>query len=637
MIITCAIDNNYIRHCAVMLKSLYDTNQREEINVYIIHGAIDEAERSKLAAYLGRFLSLVSFIKINPEILKGFPPFGHLPISTYYRLLIPTVLPPAIQKVIFLDCDLVVADSLNDLWNMNLGDYPLAAVTDHGVKSSCERLGLSESSGYFNPGVTVIDLNKWRKRDILSEGLEFVKSTRATLTNCDQDVLNHIFEAQWLHLDIKWNACPHLWGMYKGEDAPLTPQDEAARNKPAIIHFAGAGNTKPWNYHCVHPWKARYLELKNKTPWARVPLESQPPSLPVRLWQESLFRLRCLAKNVLVRVRNLLQVLQVRRMLKLIDRRPLYLIVETINTCNAHCVFCCYGKTKMKPQVLPLDIFEKVIREYSEMGGGAVSLTPVPGEVLLDPHLIKRYEILAKYKNIDQVSFTTNGIAFEKYSDQELKYILRSSFMIQISIGGLNREGYKSLFQVDQFENVLNSISRLLNLKKAIDGDVHIHLAFRTNNPNFEDMHREQLEAFKRQGCLVSHISTYGNFGGIVKGDEAKDISIINGSGLKKNETCIYPLLAPSVLPNSSVTNCGCVDVNGDSLIIGDAHGQTLGECWSSQKRKKILRSFRQGKPVELCMHCSMYRDTRYFALPPHKNIRFYKKLPLEFYMMYGG
>jgi len=329
--------------------------------------------------------------------------------------------------------------------------------------------------------------------------------------------------------------------------------------------------------------------------------------------------------------------LQIRRMLKLTDRRPLYLIVETVNTCNARCVFCCYGKTKLKPQVLPLDIFEKVIREYSEMGGGAVSLTPVPGEVLLDPHLIKRYEILAKYKNIDQVSFTTNGIAFEKYSDEELKYILKSSFMIQVSIGGLDREGYKNLYQVDQFENVLNSVSRLLSLKRSVGSDVDIHLSFRTNNPNFEDIHREQLEAYKRQGCLVSHISWYGNFGGIVKSGEVKNAQIIDGSGLAKNETCVYPLLAPSVLPNSLITNCGCVDVNGDSLIIGDTHHNSLRDCWSSKERKKILDSFRQGTLVDLCRQCSMYRPSAHLAEPVYKNIQSYQKLPLEFYMLYGG
>jgi hypothetical protein len=336
-------------------------------------------------------------------------------------------------------------------------------------------------------------------------------------------------------------------------------------------------------------------------------------------------------------IRNPAQTLQVIRMFRLTRKRPLYLCVQTTNVCNARCVFCCYGKMKIKSQVLPLDAFEKVIREYSEMGGGAVSLTPVPGDVLLDPHLLKRYEIMGKYKNIDQISFTTNGIAFEKYSDEELKYILSSSYMVQISIGGLDREGYKSLYQVDQFDNVLRSVTRLLEMKKAMGDDVLIHLAFRTNNPRFEESFSERLDMFRRQGCLISHLSSYGNFGGIVKGDDVKNAAIMDGSGLAKSEACVFPLLMPTALANGMVTNCGCVDVSGDYLGIGDARKESLGECWCSEKRRTILNSFAQGKLTEVCRQCSLYRPFTHLASPVYKNIRTYQKLPLEFYMLYGG
>jgi len=302
MIITCAIDNDYIRYCAVMLRSLYESNPKEEISVYIIHGDLDTSEKAKLSGYLGRFLRSVSFVQVDPKMLEGTTPFGHISIAAYYKLLLATALPRAIQKVIFLDCDMIVVDSLSGLWNTPLGDQPLAAVTDHHIKENCQRLGLSEALGYFNTGVMVIDLNKWRKIDILSEGLKFAKNTHAILKHCDQDILNRIFEGQWMHLDTRWNASPHLWDLCSvpvppEEAAALAPQDAVARNKPAIIHFAGSGNAKPWHYHCAHPGKARYLELKKKTPWAGVPLDAQPPPLPVRLWHKSLFRIKCLIKG----------------------------------------------------------------------------------------------------------------------------------------------------------------------------------------------------------------------------------------------------------------------------------------------------------------------------------------------------
>jgi lipopolysaccharide biosynthesis glycosyltransferase len=306
MIITCAIDTNYIRHCAVMLRSLYEANPKEEISVYIIYGEIDAAQKRKLAVCLGKFLRSVNFVQIDPKMLEGLPAFGHLPLSTYYRLLIPTALPHTVQKAIFLDCDLIVVDSLSSLWKTPLGDYPLAAVTDHHVKENCERIGLSVGSGYFNGGVMLIDLDKWRRRDILSRGLEFVRNTRATLKHCDQDILNHLFEGRWLHLDIRWNAAPHIWGLCPvpvDEAGEMMVQDTSAQNKPGIVHFAGSGNAKPWHYKCAHPWKARYLELKKKTPWAGVPLDSQPPPLPVRLWNRALAKFKRLVKETLFGVK----------------------------------------------------------------------------------------------------------------------------------------------------------------------------------------------------------------------------------------------------------------------------------------------------------------------------------------------
>jgi lipopolysaccharide biosynthesis glycosyltransferase len=297
MIIACAIDNNYIRHCAVMLRSLYEANAEEDICVYIIHGEIGASDKDKLAAYLGKFLTSVNFIRINPETLKGFPAYGHLPVSTYYRLLLSAALPANIGQVLFLDCDLIVVDSLRGLWNTSLGDYPVAAVTDHHVEENCMRLGLSGCSGYFNPGVMLVDLDKWRKRELIAQGLEFAKGKqKEELKHCDQDILNYLFRAQWLHLDPKWNACPHLWGLCR---VPLTPQDIAARDKPAIIRFAGSGTAKPWNYRCGHPWKKRYLELKNKTPWARAPLDFQPSPLHMALWRRLIGRFKLLVKDAL--------------------------------------------------------------------------------------------------------------------------------------------------------------------------------------------------------------------------------------------------------------------------------------------------------------------------------------------------
>ena len=117
--------------------------------------------------------------------------------------------------------------------------------------------------------------------------------------------------------------------------------------------------------------------------------------------------------------KNLLYKAQIKQMRELTREAPLFLEVETTNFCNASCIFCSYPDMKRKKGVMSLQMFQKVVDDYVQMGGGPVSLTPLEGEPLLDPILLERLEILKKYPEMQQVVVTTNGIALDKYSDQE--------------------------------------------------------------------------------------------------------------------------------------------------------------------------------------------------------------------------
>jgi len=320
------------------------------------------------------------------------------------------------------------------------------------------------------------------------------------------------------------------------------------------------------------------------------------------------------------------------------DKRPLILQIETTNICNARCVFCAYGKMKRKPEVLGLGAFEKAVREYSGIGGGAVSFTPIMGDPLLDPYMVKRYEILDKYKNINRISFTTNGIAFAKYSDNELEYILKKSFMVQFSVGGLDREMYKSLYGVDELDNVLSSLLRILEIKKKAGLRVYIYLTFRTNDPDFEKTHSEKLGAFRQRGVFLSHTSSYMNYGGRVAGKGLKNIRVVEGGPSGKRAACALPLIGIAVCSNGRVTCCGCVDIEGEGLAIGDVNRNTISECWRGEKRTAILKSFPVGKPPELCRRCSAYKPNAYlFSGEAFKNFRSYREMPIKFYLRFFG
>ncbi len=305
MIIACTIDNNYIRHCAVMLKSLHLANPNESFSVYILHGVIDSDERARLAAYLGGFLPSVSFIQIDQEMLSGFPVFGHITVAAYFRLLLPAALPYAIDRVLYLDSDLIVVDSLRELWEMPLGDNSIAAVAEHNQDFDRNRLGLAEGSLVFNSGAMVIDLDHWRRSNILSTGLEFARTHPERIKHWDQDVLNSLLEGHWLPLDWRWNALPHLWlnPDYADPDRPHADQAQATRERPAVIHFAGSGVAKPWNHRCSHPWRQQYRALQQQTPWAHIPLDEAPEGTANAGQQGLRSRIKRVAKSVLQKLK----------------------------------------------------------------------------------------------------------------------------------------------------------------------------------------------------------------------------------------------------------------------------------------------------------------------------------------------
>jgi lipopolysaccharide biosynthesis glycosyltransferase len=297
--IVCAVDNNYLRHCAALLHSLYEAHPDHSLAVYVVHGDLDPEERGRFIAFLGRFLPSVSLLQADPSVLEGFPVSGHVTVSTYFRLLLPTLLPAGLQRVLFVDSDAIVTDSLLELWQTPLRGMALAAVPEH--RRSCADHGYVFGE-YFNAGMMLVDLDVWRQSHLIERGRAFAQAHPDRLRHWDQDVLNHVFAGRWLAVGDRWNACPHLYGLTGGYDLSrdkLTPAELEAIDCPAIVHYAGPGTVKPWHYRCPHPWKDSYLRHNALTPWAHIPLLEQPPPWPIRVWRESVFRLKCQAKALL--------------------------------------------------------------------------------------------------------------------------------------------------------------------------------------------------------------------------------------------------------------------------------------------------------------------------------------------------
>lgn len=252
--IVLATDANYAQHAAVAMTSiLLNTKSAAEVQFYILDDGLLDADKEKLQATATKHTSHVTFIKVqDPRLAKVFVS-GTLTKAAYYRLDIAEILPAEVEKAIYLDCDLLVLQDIQLLWDIDLQGKPVGAVEDYGILASqgkrqekAHSFGWQEENSYFNSGVLVIDLNKWRAADYGGQLLEKVNTKK--YRHHDQDALNDILQGNWCRLPLAWNVIPPVFNMplRVAMNKNLREQAVKALQAPAIIHYAGG--YKPWEY-----------------------------------------------------------------------------------------------------------------------------------------------------------------------------------------------------------------------------------------------------------------------------------------------------------------------------------------------------------------------------------------------------
>lgn len=192
---------------------------------------------ASLNRHLKHFDSEIRDIKIDNGQIGKYPTLPHIASeSTYFRYFIPKVINA--ERVLYLDCDLVVNGDLSFLFEGSLGDYPLAAVTDiiHKLKHPKNNL-------QFNAGVMLIDTAAWKTIGLPQAALALSEQIIDKLPDGDQSILNILFAGKWLPLH---RNCNYQVGMdwLLSERAKLRYIENLNGIIPLIVHY----NTKakPW-------------------------------------------------------------------------------------------------------------------------------------------------------------------------------------------------------------------------------------------------------------------------------------------------------------------------------------------------------------------------------------------------------
>lgn len=260
MNLVCSIDNNYVRHCCVMLSSFFENNPEEGHAIYLLTEGLTKENRKIIEELVNAYKGTFHYCLIDPQFVTSCPisEEDHLTIATYYRLLMAEVLPRNIDKILYLDCDIVINDSITELWNTSLDGYALAAVEELGcsLPDVYERLEYDKQYGYFNAGVLLVNLHYWRKHGLTNVFLEYMALYRERLKAHDQDVLNALLHKHCLHISFEWNVEEAFYHYKFIKRLRFDCKLRSVLCCPKILHYTW--KPKPWDNLCKHPFRINY-------------------------------------------------------------------------------------------------------------------------------------------------------------------------------------------------------------------------------------------------------------------------------------------------------------------------------------------------------------------------------------------
>ena len=239
-------DNNYAPMAAVVITSICK-NTTNNCHFYIINSNILQENKEKILKLKNTFKNLfIDFIDINANnfFKECKASYDYWPNDVLLKMTLPEII-NNVDKLLYLDCDIVVRGDIYKLYKEDLEQYTISAVPQIKDDKRKKALNINETHKYFNSGVLVIDCEKWRKNNYFKKISELFIKYKESLKYPDQDILNKCFENNYKILDTKFNLTNEYIDYFNNLKNKKELNNAIKGN--VIRHFE-AGD-KPWLYN----------------------------------------------------------------------------------------------------------------------------------------------------------------------------------------------------------------------------------------------------------------------------------------------------------------------------------------------------------------------------------------------------
>lgn len=275
-------DDNYAMITGISIISLLENNPDTDIVIHVIIDNVSAVNRNKLLEVGQKYKTPIKLyempnwnnrlsVDINVQMWS---------LSAFSRLFVSEVITEPIDRLLYLDCDIMVTNSISDLYNCDLNNYWAAGVQD--CLSIFKRsAGFKDCDKYFNSGVLLLNEKQIRKDGVERMFAKYICDLKGNVPYADQTVINAVMAERIKEVHPKYNIMTPLF-VYAYDNMALMndysnyyskKEISDAISLPTLVHFTnGCYVGRPWQTNCQHPLVAEYLRYKYISPWKDIPL-----------------------------------------------------------------------------------------------------------------------------------------------------------------------------------------------------------------------------------------------------------------------------------------------------------------------------------------------------------------------------
>lgn len=256
------VNRKVLGQMSVCLRSLLRSGGYGHYDAYVLHSDLDESICWAMERDFRKDVTF-HFIPVPEGLFTDFPETGRYPKQIYYRLAAPLLLPKELDRILYLDVDMVVINPLTELYEMDFGGNYYAGCThtrEFLTRLNQARLRSEKAVAYINTGVLLMDLNALREVIRLEDISAYVREHEKALILPGQDILTALYGDRIKLVDsLRWNLSDRVLAFYNGAHPKEKRDVNWVRENTSIVHYCG--RNKPWNENYTGTLGVFYREL----------------------------------------------------------------------------------------------------------------------------------------------------------------------------------------------------------------------------------------------------------------------------------------------------------------------------------------------------------------------------------------